>query len=46
VLQSKLEPAVFACGIFERNGLHKRRAEMIEARQVDELCDQFNVTVV
>jgi hypothetical protein len=45
-LQSKLEPAVFACGIFERNGLPKRRAEKAEARQVDELCDQFNVTVV
>ena len=36
----------FACAIFERSGLLKLRAEKLKARQVDELCDRFNVTVV
>jgi len=36
----------FACAIFERSGLLKLRAEKLKARQVDELCDRFNVTAV
>lgn len=36
----------FAYAIFERSGLRKLRAEKIKARQVDELCDRFNVTAV
>ena len=36
----------FACAIFERSGLVKVRAERLKARQVDELCDRFNVTAV
>ena len=35
-----------ACAIFERSGLFKLRAEKLKARQVDELCDRFNVTAV
>jgi len=36
----------FAYAIFERSGLRKLRAEKLRARQVDELCDRFNVTAV
>ena len=36
----------FAYAIFERCGLHKLRAEKLKARQVDELCNRFNVTAV
>jgi hypothetical protein len=36
----------FAYAIFERSGLLKLRAEKLKARQVDELCDRFNVTAV
>ena len=36
----------FACAIFERSGLRKLRAEKLKARQVDDLCDRFNVTAV
>ena len=36
----------FAYAIFERSGLRKLRAEKLKARQVDELCDRFNVTAV
>ena len=36
----------FAYVIFERSGLLKLRAETFKARQVDELCDRFNVTAV
>ena len=36
----------FAYAIFERSGLVKLRAEKRKARQVDELCDRFNVTAV
>jgi hypothetical protein len=36
----------FAYAIFERSGLRKLRAEKLEARQVDDLCDRFNVTAV
>jgi hypothetical protein len=36
----------FAYAIFERSGLHKLRAEKLKARQVDDLCDRFNVTAV
>ena len=36
----------FACAIFERSGLRKLRAEKLKALQVDDLCDQFNVTSV
>ena len=36
----------FAHAIFERCGLHKLRAEKLKARQVDELCNRFNVTAV
>jgi hypothetical protein len=36
----------FAYAIFERSGLFGRRAEKLKARQVDELCDRFNVTAV
>ena len=32
-----------ACAIFERSGLRKVRAEKLKARQVDDLCDRFNV---
>ena len=35
-----------AYAIFERSGLLKLRAEKLKARQVDELCDRFNVTAV
>lgn len=36
----------FAYAMFERSGLLKLRAEKLKARQVDELCDRFNVTAV
>ena len=36
----------FAYAIFERSGLCKLRAQKLKARQVDYLCDQFNVTAV
>jgi len=36
----------FAYAIFERSGLVKLRAEKLGARQVDALCDRFNVTAV
>jgi hypothetical protein len=36
----------FAYAIFERSGLLKLRADKLKARQVDALCDQFNVTAV
>ena len=36
----------FAYAIFERSGLRKLRAEKLRARQVDDLCDRFNVTSV
>lgn len=36
----------FACAIFKRSGLVKLRAEKLKARQIDELCDRFNVTAV
>lgn len=36
----------FAYAIFERSGLRKLRAEKLKARQVDALCDRFNVTAV
>jgi hypothetical protein len=34
----------FAFAIIERSGLRKLRAWKLEARQVDERCDRFNVT--
>jgi hypothetical protein len=36
----------FTYAIFERSGLSKLRAEKLKARQVDDLCDRFNVTAV
>ncbi len=36
----------FAYAIFESSGLHKLRAEKLKARQVDDLCNRFNVTAV
>ncbi len=36
----------FAYAVFERSGLRKLRAAKLKARQVDELCDRFNVTAV
>ena len=36
----------FAYAIFERSGLVKLRADKLSARQVDGLCDRFNVTAV
>ena len=36
----------FAYVIYERSGLRKLRAEKLKARQVDDLCDRFNVTAV
>jgi RES domain len=36
----------FAYALFERSGLSKLRAVKLKARQVDELCDRFNVTAV
>jgi hypothetical protein len=36
----------FAYAIFKRSGLRKLKAEKLKARQVDELCDRFNVTAV
>lgn len=35
-----------AYAIFERSGLHRLRAEKLKRWQVDDLCDQFNVTAV
>jgi len=36
----------YAYAIFERSGLRKLRVEKLKARQVNELCDRFNVTAV
>lgn len=36
----------FAYAIFERSGLLKLRTDKLKARQVDALCDRFNVTAV
>jgi hypothetical protein len=36
----------FAYAIFKRSGLRKLKAEKLKARQVDDLCDRFNVTAV
>lgn len=36
----------FAYALFERSGLRKLRAEKLRLRQLDELCDRFNVTAV
>ncbi len=36
----------FAFAIFERSGLRKLRAERLKARQVDDLCDRFNVIAI
>jgi RES domain len=36
----------FAYAIFERSGLRKAGAKKLDARQLDALCDQFNVTAV
>ena len=36
----------FAYAIFERSGLLKWRTEKLKVRQLDELCDRFNVTAV
>lgn len=36
----------FAYAVFERSGLRKVQAAKLKARQVDELCDRFNVTAV
>jgi hypothetical protein len=36
----------FAFALFERSGLRKLRTEKLKARQVDALCDRFNVTAV
>ena len=36
----------FAYAIFERSGLRKLRADKLKARQLDDLCDRFNVTAV
>lgn len=36
----------FAYAIFERSGLQRLRAEKLKRWQVDDLCDQFNVTAV
>jgi hypothetical protein len=36
----------FAYAIFEPSGLRKLRADKLKARQVDDLCDRFNVTAV
>ncbi|MBQ1762246.1 MAG: RES family NAD+ phosphorylase [Aquincola sp.] len=36
----------FAYAIFERSGLQRLRAERLKRWQVDDLCDQFNVTAV
>ena len=36
----------FAYAIFERSGLRTLSAERLKARQVDDLCDQFNVTAM
>ncbi|HWI11048.1 MAG TPA: RES family NAD+ phosphorylase [Burkholderiaceae bacterium] len=35
-----------AYAIFERSGLRKLRAEKLKSRQVDDLCDRFNVAAV
>ena len=36
----------YAYAIFERSGLRMLRAEKLNARQVDDLCDWFNVTAI
>lgn len=35
-----------AYAIFERSGLQKLRAEKLKVRQIDDLCDRFNVVAV
>jgi hypothetical protein len=35
-----------AYAIFRRSGLRKLRADRLNARQLDELCDRFNVTAI
>jgi hypothetical protein len=36
----------FAYAIFERSGLRKRHSVKLKARQINDLCDLFNVTAV
>lgn len=36
----------FAYAVFQRSGLVKIRTDKLKARQVDELCDRFNVSAV
>ena len=36
----------FAYAIFERSGLRKLRADKLKVRQVDDLCNRFNVAAV
>ena len=36
----------FAYAVYKRSGLRKLKAEKLKARQVDDLCDRFNVTAV
>jgi hypothetical protein len=36
----------FAYAVFERSGLRKLQADKLKARQVDDLCDRFNVIAV
>ena len=36
----------FAYAIFERSGLRRLRADKLKARQLDDLCDRFNVAAV
>lgn len=36
----------FAYAIFERSGLRRLRTERLTGRELDELCDRFNVSAV
>lgn len=36
----------FAYALYERSGLAKLRSDRLSPRQVDELCDRFNVTAI
>jgi hypothetical protein len=36
----------YACAIFARSGLRRLRADRLDARQLDDLCDRFNVAAV
>ncbi len=36
----------FAYALYERSGLVKLRSDRLRPRQVDELCDRFNVTAI